>query len=100
VVVALDRVERDADTVLNQRVSHYAGLFEGHGLVAIPRSSNPERLPASLDIFDSSLTEEVIAAMWALDHTGGRSHRFRRDRALTESLGGVLNFAQGRAAWR
>jgi 2,5-diketo-D-gluconate reductase A len=37
------------------------------GLVAIPRSSNLERLRANLDIFDFSLSEDEVAAISALD---------------------------------
>ncbi len=37
------------------------------GLVAIPRSSNPERLAQNLDIFDFALTPDEIAAISALD---------------------------------
>lgn len=37
------------------------------GLVAIPRSSNPERLAQNLDIFDFTLTADEIAAISALD---------------------------------
>lgn len=38
------------------------------GLVAIPRSSNPERLAQNLDIFDFTLTADEIAAISALDN--------------------------------
>ena len=37
------------------------------GVVAIPRSSNPERLAQNLDIFDFTLTADEIAAISALD---------------------------------
>jgi 2,5-diketo-D-gluconate reductase A len=37
------------------------------GIVAIPRSSNPERLAQNLDIFDFTLTAAEIAAISALD---------------------------------
>ena len=37
------------------------------GLVAIPKSSNPERLRENLDIFDFSLTPDQVAALSALD---------------------------------
>src|SRR5215217_2524085 len=37
------------------------------GIVAIPRSSNPERLAQNLDIFDFTLTADEIAAISALD---------------------------------
>ena len=37
------------------------------GIVAIPRSSNPERLAQNLDIFDFALTADEIAAISALD---------------------------------
>ena len=37
------------------------------GIVAIPRSSNPERLAQNLDIFDFTLTAAEIAALAALD---------------------------------
>lgn len=37
------------------------------GAVAIPKSSNPERLRQNLDIFDFSLAEEDVAAISALD---------------------------------
>jgi 2,5-diketo-D-gluconate reductase A len=37
------------------------------GLVAIPRSSNLERLQANLDVFDFSLTDDEVASISALD---------------------------------
>ncbi len=37
------------------------------GLVAIPRSSNPERLAQNIDIFDFTLTGDEVAAISALD---------------------------------
>jgi 2,5-diketo-D-gluconate reductase A len=37
------------------------------GIVAIPRSSNPERLAQNLDIFDFTLAADEIAAISALD---------------------------------
>lgn len=37
------------------------------GIVAIPRSSNPERLAQNLDIFDFTLTTDEVAAISALD---------------------------------
>ncbi len=37
------------------------------GIVAIPRSSNPERLAQNLEIFDFTLTADEIAAISALD---------------------------------
>ncbi len=37
------------------------------GIVAIPRSSNPERLAQNLDVFDFTLTADEIAAISALD---------------------------------
>jgi 2,5-diketo-D-gluconate reductase A len=37
------------------------------GIVAIPRSSNPERLAQNLDIFDFTLTADEVAAISALD---------------------------------
>ena len=37
------------------------------GVVAIPRSSNPERLAQNIDIFDFTLTADEIAAISALD---------------------------------
>jgi 2,5-diketo-D-gluconate reductase A len=37
------------------------------GIVAIPRSSNAERLAQNLDIFDFALTADEIAAISALD---------------------------------
>ena len=37
------------------------------GVVAIPRSSNPERLAQNLDIFDFTLTADEVAAISALD---------------------------------
>ncbi len=37
------------------------------GIVAIPRSSNPERLAQNLDVFDFALTAEEVAAISALD---------------------------------
>ncbi|GAA2198442.1 aldo/keto reductase [Sinomonas flava] len=40
------------------------------GLVAIPKSSHPERLAQNLDVFGFDLTAEEIAAFNALDGTG------------------------------
>ncbi|WP_433874437.1 aldo/keto reductase [Sinomonas atrocyanea] len=40
------------------------------GLVAIPKSSHPERLAQNLDVFGFDLTPEEIAAFNALDGTG------------------------------
>src|SRR6266545_5793093 len=37
------------------------------GVVAIPRSSNPERLAQNIDIFDFRLTADEVAAISALD---------------------------------
>lgn len=37
------------------------------GVVAIPRSANPERIAQNIDIFDFTLTEEEVAAISALD---------------------------------
>ncbi len=37
------------------------------GLVAIPRSSNADRLRANLDVFDFSLTDDEVASISALD---------------------------------
>jgi 2,5-diketo-D-gluconate reductase A len=37
------------------------------GIAAIPRSSNPERLAANLDVFDFALGDDEIAAVSALD---------------------------------
>jgi 2,5-diketo-D-gluconate reductase A len=37
------------------------------GLVAVPRSSDPERLRQNLDVFDFRLTEDQVAALSALD---------------------------------
>ena len=37
------------------------------GVVAIPRSSNPERLAQNIDIFDFTLTADEVAAISALD---------------------------------
>ena len=37
------------------------------GVVAIPRSSNPERLAQNIDIFDFTLSADEIAAISALD---------------------------------
>jgi 2,5-diketo-D-gluconate reductase A len=37
------------------------------GVVAIPRSSNPERLAQNVDVFDFALTAEEISAISALD---------------------------------
>jgi 2,5-diketo-D-gluconate reductase A len=41
--------------------------FVEQGIVAIPRSSNPERLAQNIDIFDFALTNEDVAAITALD---------------------------------
>ena len=38
-----------------------------HGLVPIPRSTNPDHIEANLDIFDFSLTDEEVAKMDELD---------------------------------
>lgn len=45
-----------------------------HGLTAIPKSFRLERIAENIDIFDSKLTSEGIAALDALD-TGSRSGR-------------------------
>src|SRR5262249_27610975 len=37
------------------------------GLIAIPRSSNPQRLAQNLDLFDFKLTADEVAAITALD---------------------------------
>ena len=37
------------------------------GIVALPRSSNPERIAQNIDIFDFTLTNDEIAAISALD---------------------------------
>jgi 2,5-diketo-D-gluconate reductase A len=37
------------------------------GLVAVPKSSNPDRLAANIDVFDVELTDDEIAALSALD---------------------------------
>lgn len=41
--------------------------FVEFGIVAIPRSSNPERLRQNIDIFDFALSAAEIAAISALD---------------------------------
>ncbi|MGI8459296.1 MAG: aldo/keto reductase [Propionibacteriaceae bacterium] len=37
------------------------------GLVAVPKSSNPERLAANIDLFDFELSDDEMAALSALD---------------------------------
>ena len=37
------------------------------GLVAVPKSSHPDRLAANLDVFDFALTDDELAALSALD---------------------------------
>jgi 2,5-diketo-D-gluconate reductase A len=41
------------------------------GLVAVPRSSDPERLRQNLDVFDFQLTEDQVAALSGLDRGEG-----------------------------
>ena len=41
-----------------------------HDLVAIPRTSKPERLAENLDVFDFSLDDEEMARIDALDRAG------------------------------
>jgi 2,5-diketo-D-gluconate reductase A len=41
-----------------------------HGLVVIPRTSKPARLPENLDVFDFTLTEGEMASIDALDRSG------------------------------
>ncbi|HWL90405.1 MAG TPA: aldo/keto reductase, partial [Actinomycetota bacterium] len=40
------------------------------GLVAIPRTSNPSRLPENLDVFDLELTPEDMERIATLDRDG------------------------------
>jgi 2,5-diketo-D-gluconate reductase A len=41
------------------------------GLVAVPKSSDPDRLRQNLDVFDFRLTEDQVAALSALDRGEG-----------------------------
>jgi 2,5-diketo-D-gluconate reductase A len=41
-----------------------------HGVVAIPRTSKPERLPENLDVFDFALDDDEMASIDALDRGG------------------------------
>ena len=48
------------------------------GIAAIPKSSNPERIAANIDIFDFKLNEEEMAALRAMNATdaGTRDYSF------------------------
>ena len=48
------------------------------GLVAVPKSANPERLRQNIAIFDFSLTQEQIEAISALDHGEGAAYDSNR----------------------
>lgn len=60
------------------------------GIVAIPRSSNPERLAQNLDIFDFALTTDEIAAISALDT--GAEQRVDSERLRLGAVISVLSF--------
>lgn len=49
------------------------------GIVAIPRSSSPERIAQNIDIFDFALTNEEVAAISALDN--GQEPRVDSDKS-------------------
>jgi 2,5-diketo-D-gluconate reductase A len=54
--------------------------------VAIPKSVNPERMAANLDIFDFTLTDEQMADIAALD-TGTSLFFDHRDPAMVSVIG-------------
>ncbi len=56
------------------------------GIVAIPKSVNPERMAANLDIFDFTLTDEQMAAIAAMD-TGTSLFFDHRDPAMVSAIG-------------
>ena len=41
-------------------------------VAAIPRSSNPQRIAANLDVFDFTLTDDEMARIGALKRPDGR----------------------------
>ena len=44
-----------------------------HGIIAIPKSANPQRMTGNIDIFDFQLSDDEMAAVDALDRgEGGR----------------------------
>ncbi len=43
-----------------------------NGIVAIPKSANPQRIAQNIDVFDFALTEEDRAALAGLDRPNGR----------------------------
>jgi 2,5-diketo-D-gluconate reductase A len=56
------------------------------GIVAIPKSVNPERMAANLDIFDFTLTDEQMADIAAMD-TGATLFFDHRDPAMVSLIG-------------
>ena len=56
------------------------------GIVAIPKSVNPERMAQNLDIFDFTLTDEQLASIAALD-TGATLFFDHRDPAMVSAIG-------------
>ena len=48
------------------------------GLIVIPKSSNPERIQANIDVFDFNLTEDDVKKLDSLDRgEKGRVYDFR-----------------------
>ena len=54
-------------------------LIQQEGILAIPKSSNPERLKANLELFDFSLSEEEMKLMNDLSKTSQRFVRSSND---------------------
>jgi diketogulonate reductase-like aldo/keto reductase len=70
IVTAIEAGYRHIDTAYrygNQRGVGKGIRDSGIHRVAIPRSSNPERLAQNIDIFDFTLTADEVAAISALD---------------------------------
>ncbi len=62
------------------------------GVVAIPKSVNPERMAQNLDIFDFTLTEQEMSRIGALD-TGATLFFDHRDPAMVSFIGNrALNY--------
>src|SRR6202035_4238624 len=49
-----------------------------HGLVVIPKSTHRERIEENAQIFDFTLSDQDMAALDALDHTGGTERALER----------------------
>jgi len=47
-------------------------LLQQEGVIAIPRSTNPDHVDSNFDVFDFELDAEQMADITALQHEGGR----------------------------